>query len=183
MNFVQPIRNPAKIQVIQEYLKAKNERDYLLFVLGINTGLRISDILQLKAKHVRGHYISLREKKTTKQKRLRITPDLHRELKNYIRHMNDDEYLFQSRKGNNMPIQRSAAYKVLREAAEYAGLNEIGTHTLRKTFGYHFYMQTKDIAMLQELFNHSSPHITLRYIGVNQDAMDKAMSKFKIGVG
>jgi integrase len=59
-------------------------------------------------------------------------------------------------------------------------LDEIGTHTLRKTFGYHFYQQTKDVAMLQEIFNHSSPAITLKYIGVNQDSMDRAMTKFKI---
>lgn len=58
--------------------------------------------------------------------------------------------------------------------------SDIGTHTMRKTFGYHFYQQTKDVAMLQEIFNHSGPDITLRYIGVNQDSMDKAMASFKI---
>jgi integrase len=72
------------------------------------------------------------------------------------------------------------AYKILRKVAERFHLDEIGTHTLRKTFGYHFYQQTKDVAMLQEIFNHSSPAITLKYIGVNQDSMDRAMTKFKI---
>ncbi|PGA91036.1 site-specific integrase, partial [Bacillus toyonensis] len=51
---------------------------------------------------------------------------------------------------------------------------------LRKTYGYHMYMQTKNIALLMEIFNHSSEKVTLRYIGVNQDAMDKAMTRFKI---
>lgn len=68
----------------------------------------------------------------------------------------------------------------LNEVADYLSLQEIGTHTLRKTFGYHFYMQYKDVAMLQEIFNHSSPDITLKYIGINQDGMDKAIKGFKI---
>ncbi|NUK31028.1 tyrosine-type recombinase/integrase [Parageobacillus sp. VR-IP] len=85
-----------------------------------------------------------------------------------------------SRNGHNKPIGRSMAYKILRKVAERFHLDEIGTHTLRKTFGYHFYQQTKDVAMLQEIFNHSSPVITLKYIGVNQDSMDRAMTKFKI---
>lgn len=72
------------------------------------------------------------------------------------------------------------AYKILREAADYVSLDGIGTHTLRKTFGYHFYQQYKDPALLQEIFNHSSEEITLRYIGVNQDMMDRAIRDFKI---
>lgn len=180
MNFVQPIRDPEKIQAIKEYLKEQNERNYLLFLLGINTGLRISDILKLKVGDVKGTHINIREKKTGKQKRIRITPALKRELNRYIVGKNDDEYLIKSRNGRNKPIGRSMAYKILRKAAEHFRLSEIGTHTLRKTFGYHFYQQTKDVAMLQEIFNHSSPEITLTYIGVNQDSMDRAMTKFKI---
>lgn len=180
MNFVQPIRDPEIISGIKKYLKEKSERNYMLFVTGINSGLRISDILPLKVKDAKKSHFSLRETKTGKQKRIQITPALKRELKKYIEGKDDEEYLFKSREGRNKPIGRSMAYKILREAAEQFGLDEIGTHTLRKTFGYHFYYQTKDVAMLQEIFNHSSPQITLRYIGVNQDSMDKAMSKFKI---
>lgn len=72
------------------------------------------------------------------------------------------------------------AYKILMAAAEHVGLDDIGIHTLRKTFGYHFYRQTKDVAILQEIFNHSDQRTTLRYIGINQDAMNNAMKKFKI---
>lgn len=60
------------------------------------------------------------------------------------------------------------AYKMLRTAAEYVNLDDIGTHTLRKTFGYHFYKQAKDVDMLQEIFNHSDQRTTLRYIGINR---------------
>ncbi|MBE7104481.1 site-specific integrase [Bacillus cereus] len=180
MNFVQPIRDPEQIQYIKEYLKEKNERDYILFVMGINTGLRISDILKLKVGDLKGSHISMREMKTGKQKRIEITSTLKRELRWYIEEREDHEYLIRSRQGKNRPIGRSMAYKILRGAAEEFGLDEIGTHTLRKTFGYHMYKQTKNIALLMEIFNHSSERVTLRYIGVNQDVMNKAMRKFKI---
>jgi integrase len=180
VNFVQPIREPEKVDAIKKFFREENERNYMLFLMGINTGLRISDILKLRVKDVKGSHIIIREQKTGKQKWIRITPSLRRELKNFIEGKDDDEYIFKSRQGGNKPIGRSMAYKILRKAAERFNLRDIGTHTLRKTFGYHFYQQTKDVAMLQEIFNHSSPDITLRYIGVNQDSMDKAMLKFKI---
>lgn len=180
MNFVQPKRDPEQIQQIKEYLKEKNERNYILFVMGINTGLRISDILKLKVGDVQGSHISMREMKTGKQKRIQITSSLKRELRWFNEGRDVGEYLLKSRKGKNRPIGRSMAYKILKSTAAEFGLDEIGTHTLRKTYGYHMYMQTKNIALLMEIFNHSSEKVTLRYIGVNQDAMDKAMSRFKI---
>ncbi|CDN39318.1 site-specific integrase [Bacillus thuringiensis] len=180
MNFVQPIRDPEQIQQIKEYLKEKNARNYILFVMGINTGLRISDILKLKVGDVQGSHISMREMKTGKQKRIQITSSLKRELKWFNEGREVEEYLLKSRKGKNRPIGRSMAYKILKSTAAEFGLDEIGTHTLRKTYGYHMYMQTKNMALLMEIFNHSSEKVTLRYIGVNQDAMDKAMSRFKI---
>ncbi|CEG29812.1 site-specific integrase [Bacillus sp. B-jedd] len=180
MNFVQPIRDPEIIAGIKQYLRDESDRNYMLFVLGINSGLRISDILPLRVKDAQKSHFTLRETKTGKQKRIQITPSLKRELRRYTDGKDENEFLFKSREGYNKPIGRSMAYKILRNAGERFGLDEIGTHTLRKTFGYHFYHQTKDVAMLQEIFNHSSPKITLRYIGVDQDSMDKAMSKFKI---
>ncbi|MGG0263070.1 site-specific integrase, partial [Bacillus mycoides] len=172
MNFVQPIRDPEQIQQIKEYLKEKNARNYILFVMGINTGLRIGDILKLKVGDVQGSHISMREMKTGKQKRIQITSSLKRELRWFNEGREVGEYLLRSRKGENRPIGRSMAYKILKSTAAEFGLDEIGTHTLRKTYGYHMYMQTKNIALLMEIFNHSSEKVTLRYIGVNQDAMD-----------
>ncbi|MEB8773376.1 site-specific integrase, partial [Bacillus cereus] len=165
MNFVQPIRDSEQIQQIKEYLKEKNARNYILFVMGINTGLRISDILKLKVGDLKGSHISMREMKTGKQKRIQITAALKRELRWFNENREDDEYLLKSRQGKNRPIGRSMAYKILSGAAAEFGLDEIGTHTLRKTYGYHMYMQTKNIALLMEIFNHSSEKVTLRYIG------------------
>lgn len=180
LNLVQPIRDKETIQEIKGFLKEKNERNYILFLLGINTGLRISDILPLKVRDVEGWYITIREKKTKKNKRIKMTSELKKVLRDYILDKGKNEYLFKSRKGKNKPITRAAAYIILNEAAREFGLESIGTHSLRKTFGYMFYKQFKDVAALQEIFNHTDPKVTLRYIGINQDNLDGMMKKFKV---
>lgn len=184
MNFVQPIREVEKIHEVRVVLASKSARNELLFCFGIYTGLRISDILRMKVKDVKGKdYITVREqkiqntRKTNKTKRIPIVPRLKRLITNYVEDKHPEEYLFKSREGKNKPITRVQAYNILRDAAHECDLDEIGTHTLRKTFGYHIYQETKDVALLQDIFNHSSPYITLKYIGVNQDAINRAYSK------
>ena len=87
--------------------------------------------------------------------------------------MDDEDYLFKSRKGNK-PITRVQAYRILNDVAEKLGIEEVGTHTLRKTFGYWHYQHHKDVAILQEIFNHSAPSITLKYIGINKDMINES---------
>lgn len=118
------------------------------------------------------------ENKTRKIKRFKINPLLSEDLSAYVRGKDLDEYLFKSRNGTNEHITRNRAYTILNNAAKKCGLDNIGTHTLKKTFGYWLYKQTHDIALLQQLYNHSSPSITLRYIGINQDILDNAYDNF-----
>ena len=181
MAMVQPIRDIKDIENMKRVLKKSGQRDYMLFLTGINTGLRISDILKLKVSDVKGKsHISIKEKKTGKNKRLLLNAPFKVELDEYIADMQDDEPLFKSQKGDNKPIGVVRAWGLLKDAAEKCDLDEIGTHTLRKTFGYHFYQQYKDVALLQDIFNHSSPSVTLRYIGINADIVDTAISKFNL---
>jgi len=186
MNYVQPIREQQKIEEMKRELRKTGTRDYLLFYMGINTGLRISDIIKLKVKDILNQdrtmktHIDIIEEKTEKKKRFKINNGLVEELRQFTLNMDFEEFIFQSRKGDNKPITRIQAYRILNNAGEKIGLEEIGTHTLRKTFGYHFYQQTKDVALLQELFNHSSPSVTLRYIGINQDKIDQAYDNFSL---
>lgn len=186
MKIVQPIRDKNKINEMKIELKKKGTRDYLLFVTGINTGLRISDIIKLKVldvldddRTVKSH-ITIIEQKTSKRKKFKINDTLSREFAEYCKNLKMTNYLFSSRKGKNEHITRVQAYRLLNTVALSIGLEEIGTHTLRKTFGYHFYKKTKDVAMLQKLFNHSSPSITLAYIGIEQDEIDEAYDDFEI---
>lgn len=179
MNEVQPIRDKEKIEQMKIELLKSGYRDYMIFVIGINTGLRISDLLQLKVKDVRDRtHIVIQEQKTGKTKRFMINDQLRNDINKYIQGMNDEEYLFQSNKRYNRPLSRVQAYRILNKAAANVGLKEVGTHTLRKTFGYWHYQKYKDVALLQELFNHSAPSVTLRYIGINQDIMDKTIEDF-----
>lgn len=181
MKFVEPIRDKEQIKKVKQVLKQGNQRNYLLFVLGINSGLRISDILKLKVKDVKNKkYIEIKEQKTKKYKKFPITKTLKLCIDKYINNKLSEDWLFESKRGSH-PITRVQAYRIICNACNNAGINlNIGTHTLRKTFGYHFYQEKKDIVILQKIFNHSTPDITLRYIGINQDIIDLNLMTFSL---
>lgn len=179
MNSVEPIRDVQKIQEMKEALAYYgSERDVFLFNLGINCGLRVSDMLGLKKKDIKDYTIKLREQKTRKQKQIPLY-HLKEDIDRYIQFLEDEDYLFKSNKldfeGKSKPISRVQAYRILNHSAKSIGLSEIGTHSMRKTFGYHYYKKTKDVALLMDLFNHSSQSVTLRYIGINQDVMNESV--------
>ena len=186
MNCVEPIRDREKLEELKEELKKGGTRDYMLFLTGINSGIRISDIVKLNRDDVRNEdnsmkdYITIIEKKTNKVKKFPICNTLLVEMEKYTRNMHKGEFLFESRKGINKPITTTQAYRIITNASYKVGLENIGTHSMRKTFGYFHYQQFKDIALLQQIFNHSSPSITLRYIGINQDNIDLGYKNFSL---
>jgi len=183
MKFVEPIREDKKIEAVKKNLLGGNHyRDYLLFTLGINTGLRVSDLLKLKYADVLDDkskfksHITIKEKKTSKSKAFPLNETAKKALTFYIDKTGETSlngYIFVSRKGENKPITRQRAWQVINEAAQAVGIkDEIGTHTLRKTFGYHARMKGVSIELIQKLFNHSAPSITMKYIGITQDELD-----------
>lgn len=181
MEFVQPIREKEQIDLIKKILKSSNLRDYCLFTLGINSGLRISDLLNLSVSAIlddKGKIkdrIILREQKTGKSKDFPLGATSRKALKEYLAtrvDLSPEQPLFPSKKGGK-PITRQQAYRILNGASRAVGIKEeIGTHTLRKTFGYHAYLQGVDITRIQKLLNHSAPSITLAYIGITRDELD-----------
>ncbi|MCT2536857.1 site-specific integrase [Aquibacillus koreensis] len=180
MQTVQPIRDRYQIHAMKEELKQTSYRNYFLFVMGINTGLRISDLLPLKVSDVRNKtHIILKETKTRKSKRFLINAELRKIIADYIEGKDDEDYLFPSHK-TDLPLQRVQAYKILNKAANNIGITEFGTHSLRKTFGFWHYTINKNVALLQDIFNHTSPDITLRYIGINQDIVDQSLENFSL---
>ena len=182
MNAVQPIRDIDTIHAIQDELKEINFRNYLIFEIGIYIGIRISDILNIKVKDIKNkEFLKLREIKTGKEKLMPIPGHLRKEVSQYIdeKQLKDNEYLFKSRENNAKPITRNQAYYILKKIAKKYKLENIGTHTLRKTFGYHFYKKTNDVALLMTIFNHSDSSITLRYIGIEQDNVNKSLKNFR----
>ena len=148
-------------------------------MLGINTGLRVNDIVKLKVDDVKNkNLFTIQEGKTSKKREINISM-LKNEIDHYTEGRDKSEFLFKSQKGNHLTTTQ--VYRILSSAGEFIGRNDIGTHTMRKTFGYHHYKQFKDVAILQEIFNHSAPSITKRYIGIRQDEINDTLNEFRLG--
>lgn len=180
MTVVEPIRDRKVIERIENSLKKTNLRDYVLFCLGINSGLRISDILKLDVSDVKDkNYLNLTEKKTGKHKIFPINSKLKNILKFYTKNRALNEPLFLTKYKNRM--DRITAYRIINNACKDANIqSNVGTHTLRKTFGYHFYKKYKDVAMLQKILNHSTPQITMTYIGINDEEVWNCCKNFTL---
>ena len=180
----QPIRDLEMIRVIKEYLFEKSLRDWFLFVLGINTGRRIGDLLPLKVRDVKNNeHLFIYEQKTQKTIKIKITK-IQKEINLYIEGMDGSDYLFPSRQINKYQekahIGYKRAYQILRHTFERFGLNNTATHTMRKTFGYWYYKLTGDIEGLRQIFNHGNTETTLIYIGITQQEIDINMDKVKL---
>lgn len=181
---VQPLRTSKEVEDMKWALgRYCSDRDRFMFSFGINLGLRVSDIVPLKVKDVLSKtHIAIRERKTRNTKRGRktnyytIPPKFREDIEDYTRKMNPEDYLFPSKKGGH--ISTTQAYRSLQKAAEVLGREDIGTHTMRKTFGYFYYRRTKDLSFLQEIFNHSAPSITKRYIGITREEIDNSLQDF-----
>lgn len=184
MERVEPIRSVKKINDLKKYLLgAGNMRNYALIVLGLNSALRISDILNLtwgdvfdfEEKEFKSH-VYVKEKKTGKSKKFLLNQNASGgllKLKRKLGHINISDYIFKSREGQNKPITRYMAIKIIKGACEAVGIKEhIGCHSLRKTFGYHSWKKGVPIPVLMELYNHSNQAITKLYLGISQDDID-----------
>ena len=169
---VLPIRKTKDISAIAK-LTQDNPRDHLLFIMGVNNGLRIGDLVKLKVKDVKnlkiGDTVSIVEGKTGKKNVLVINKTVHKALKNYLEKVkpNDQDYLFPSRKGNSN-IQSQAVSKLVKKWTKAINLKgNYGCHSLRKTFGYIQRTQYGvGFEILCKRYNHSSPSITMHYLGI-----------------
>ena len=171
MKTVQPSKDQEKLQEVIDNLGGI--RNKMLFRLGLNTGLRVSDILDLKVSDIKP-IIELQEQKTGKTKRFQLSDSFYSELLEYIETYCKGEWLFPSKLGE--PLSYAQAYKIIKTAGRKAGVNDIGTHTMRKTFGYYAYNVLKvPIAYIMEALNHSSESHTLRYIGITEDVMNNTV--------
>lgn len=167
---VDPIRNKKDIVRIKKNLKS-NMRDLLLFTMGINNGLRVSDLLSVRVgdiKHLKvNEYLNIKEKKTGKDNLLMVNKSVHSILGQYLSEttLNGDDFLFKSRKGNQ-PLSVPSVNRLMKNWCY--GLNgNYGSHSLRKTFGYHQRVNFGvSFEILCKRFNHSNPSITMRYLGI-----------------
>jgi len=195
MNFVEPIRDRKKIAQIKNQLRGKGRfRDLLLFIFGINAALRISDLLQLRIEHVLDEKKQIKkrfwikEQKRKKRHEIIINQSIHDAITEYLSaypSIADDRtnYIFFNAKTNNYakPIKRGQAWKFVKSICQDVGLNgNYGTHSLRKTWGYHARMQGVDLALIMHNLNHESVAYTKRYLGITDDELEAVAQRLNL---
>lgn len=186
MSTTYPIKNEKKLEKFKRYFLEEKPiyRNYALIVLGLNTAFRIGDLLSLKWKDVFDsrtgcfkEHICIIEQKTDKERSVAINSSVYEVLENLrdkSKRICEEQFLFPSPKKSSIPLSRSQAFRIIREAADYAGLEgHISCHSLRKTFGYQAWKQGAQPAILMDIFNHSSYRITRRYLCIEQEDRDK----------
>ncbi|MBA7562610.1 site-specific integrase [Candidatus Atribacteria bacterium 1244-E10-H5-B2] len=192
MNIVEPIRSANQIiQIRGNLYRQESPRDFLLFVFGINSGLRIGDLLSLKLADVKNgqgnlrDYLTIKEQKTGKTRKVHFNSQIKEALNHYLKKtgiFNLDQYLFTNEKSKkNKPITRVRAYQLINEWCRTVGIrHKVGGHTLRKTFGYHLRMQGISIERISSLLNHRNIGVTFRYIGIDDDENKEVINGFGI---
>lgn len=197
MNTAQPIRNKQDLSRLKAYYKVvkPNSRNYLLIIIGLNTALRVSDIIQLKWQDVYDshmdnwrEHIHLAEQKTGKASVILLNNSVKSALQEYRRQLldvgtsvPDQDFLFGSYGRGDAHITRIQAFRIIRRAAEACGIEGvISCHSLRKTFGYHAWKQGVPPVLLMNIYNHSSFQVTMRYLGIEQDDRDRIFQTIEL---
>lgn len=192
MGTTQPIRNRKELQKFSTYYQTvkPHPRNYALIILGLNTALRISDLLRLQwsavydfdAQRFRDHLLIF-EQKTGKQNYIALNKNAKTALQWYMDDClpQESDYLFCKNTDRQHPINRSQAYRIVKEAAlQTTSSGPISCHSMRKTFGYHAWKQGAQPALLMRVFNHSSYDVTKRYLGIEQDEKDSVYLKIDL---
>ena len=185
---VDPIRDTKSVKAIAKLLHDR-PRDHLLFILGINNGLRAGDLLKLKVKQIRylkpGETLHIKEGKTGKPNVLAINKTVHKALQYYLETVRpgDDDMVFKSKKGENKALTIQAVNNYIKAWTRAINLKgNYGAHTLRKTWGY---IQRTEFGVGFELickrFNHSSPAMTMRYLGIEDKEVNGILMNNEIG--
>ena len=202
----EPIRNMKDIFRISEFLISQNRyRDNMLFIVGINFGLRVSDLIALRFSDLINSDCSFKDsfailekktsntRKTKKNRYISINTAVVEAVTLYLENTSNvrlSDYLFrsESNRGSNMnkPIHRSNVDRILKGIASDLGLDiHMSTHTLRKTFGLHQMIMSgndpRKLLLLQKIFGHSTSAMTLEYIGITSDEIEDAYRNLNLG--
>lgn len=177
MEYVEALRDMEQIHAMKRYLKKSSDRDYVLFVFGINTGLKITEMLDIRVEDLLDEegeikdFFLLPPKESRAVKEIYLNNKVKKAVLDYVqaKQLQRDDYLFQSAK-TKKPITRQQAYRIISQAAEAVGIKgRIGTNSMRKTFGFHAFKRGVAISLLQKHFHHATPSETLRYLGISKE--------------
>lgn len=160
-------------------------RNYIILILGCNTGCRIETLLQLTPKHISGGCVRIQEFKTEKIQRYELNSKVYQIVADYIDWLKvtDREYIFRTYRKSHLPLTRQSAYKIIKKLGKDVGIRyAIGCHSLRKSYGRFAYDETHDIHLVQRMLGHSNPMITQQYICLEDDVVTKARGKSAWGI-
>jgi integrase len=174
---VKPIKKLKDVETIKKLLRDK-PRDLALFTIGINTNLRASDLLRLKVSQVRylkptegENEIEIVEKKTGKLRRITLNKSCIESIRNLLNtnFYSDSDYLFQSQRREVLTVP--SMIRLVKSWCRAINLNgNYGSHTLRKTWGYHQRVTFGvDLPRLMVCFNHSTQRQTLDYLCIQPE--------------
>ena len=166
MNWVAPIKDEETLKKFKDKLREMDDKYYIMFEIGVGTGLQLQEILKFRNKDIRDKE-SIEACIGTKNIRrtFLIPEELQEIIRNYTEGKDPEAYLILGHASSPAPLSREQAYRAFKSAGKSMGLTSIGAQTMRKTFAWRYYKATGDIYYLQNLLNHASPSITYRYIG------------------
>lgn len=166
MNWVSPIKDEETLEKFKQHLREIDDKYYILFEIGVGTGLQLQEILKFKNKDISGKESIEAFIGTKNIKRVfNIPEELQQIISEYVAGKDPEAFLIQGHSNASTALSREQAYRVFKSVGKGMGLNSIGAQTMRKTFAWRYYKATNDIYYLQNLLNHASPSITYRYIG------------------
>ena len=184
----EPIRDLRQIRELAAYYQHLGQlRNHVLIVLALYTALRISDLLRLTWDDVYDFdchrvrkALTLREGKTGKAKTIALNKDVVKALLAYAETAAPGRFLILNEK-TRKAICRTQAYRIIRAAAKALRFAfKVSCHSLRKTFGYQAWKAGTPLAVIMEIFNHTSFAVTMRYLCISQDDVDRAYLRLQL---
>lgn len=166
MGWVSPIKDDETLEKFKQALRKVDDKYYIMFEIGIGSGLLLQDILLLKNKDVykkKSLEVSIGIHKV--KRTYEIPKDVQNVINSFVEGKDSEAFLILGHASSPEALSREQAYRVFKAVGKTVGLSSIGAQTMRKTFAWRYYKETGDINYLQQLFNHASPAITYRYIG------------------
>jgi len=183
---VQAVKNLDTVKLISHLLERRYSKQMSdVWNIGLNLALRISDLLSIKFDDIHEDRLIIKEAKTGKLANIKLNEKAFVTIKTIQAEHPEHVYLFQSYRNQQainrdpMPLSRRS----VSQAFSMIGIEvqvSLGTHSMRKTRGYHLYQNTKDIARVMKMLRHGSEAVTLRYIGITQDDVDKDFVELEI---
>lgn len=197
-----PVKDKKQMEEILYYLLSKRDkakqkgrmgrywqydRNYMLVLVGFNTAFRAEDLLQLRVKDIITGGMHIKENKTGKCQIFNIGIKLLNDVRDYVERngYTDYDYMFPSQRSDGVikAITRQQADRIMKDIKHNLNITYcFGMHSLRKTFGYQKYNDTRNIMTIMKMYNHASPDVTMCYIMWDMNDVEKTREDTYFGV-